>query len=152
MFPFYSSWSLVFWCFKWVQNCSIAWNWVSSYLKLWWVISFLLESFARISWIAWTRLTLAWIYFQGSQSWIIFAWINFHRWIQIFVLNFSCEPTRLHGQRAILHHPAKCGGIGLAGEEILSSCDLLWSRDKIRASSLWVFPHHMSAPCKVWWP
>ena len=36
-----------------------------------------------------------------------------------FRLNFSCDLTRLHGQRVIPHYIAKCGGIGLVEEEIL---------------------------------
>ena len=34
-------------------------------------------------------------------------------------LNF-CDLRRLHGRRVIPHHPAKCGGIDLVEEEILS--------------------------------
>ena len=37
-----------------------------------------------------------------------------------FVLNFSCDLKRLRSQRVILHHPAKCDGVGLKEEEILS--------------------------------
>ena len=36
-----------------------------------------------------------------------------------FVLNYSCDLTRLHSQRVIRHHPAKCGGVGLVEKEIL---------------------------------
>ena len=50
-----------------------------------------------------------------------FLWINFRRWIWIFVLKFSCDLTRLlFGQRVIPHHPAKCGDIDIIEEEILS--------------------------------
>ena len=36
----------------------------------------------------------------------------------IFILNFSCDLARLHGQRVILHHPCQCGDIDLVEEEI----------------------------------
>ena len=84
------------------------------------MISFLLESFLRISWISSTRLIFAWIYFQGWPSWICLQGLIFEDEFKFFFYIFHVTSKGCKVKESNLTTLLCVVGIGLVEEEILN--------------------------------